>query len=121
MTAKDAESARSERIARGWTQLRVGQRAGVDASEVSKFERGLPVSKAAARRILCALRMSAEGISSPRKECPNCQRWQEERDGECSAFTSPESLPSAMLTTSSAGPRCRAWKKTFIQDLLRRS
>ena len=122
MITDNAEYARAERKLRGWTQQQVADRARVDASQVSKLEHGLSISRDAARRILCALGMTDTNSGNvPRPECATCPHWQEEKPGACSAFISPADLPPGMLTPSPRGPRCRGRKNDFCQDLLRRS
>lgn len=48
---------RAERLARGWTQAQLAERAGVSKATVSNVERGVPsLTAPAVRRILAALR-----------------------------------------------------------------
>jgi transcriptional regulator with XRE-family HTH domain len=46
-----AEELRSERKARGWSQATLARKAGVDTSQVSRWEAGLALSAAAEERL----------------------------------------------------------------------
>lgn len=59
---------RKHRIAKGWTQAVLAQRAGVSLSTISKAENGQDVSDLKKSQIATALEKSAEALFSPPSE-----------------------------------------------------